>query len=181
MMARQVMKANGIADRNRAARFVSLQAYSTLVGRDLELELLPMCREEGLGVMVWSPLAGGFLTGKFRRNADKPENSRRSGGFDFPPIDVERAYDVVEALDTLAKEKGATIAQLALAWLLHQPGVTCAIVGAKKMSQLEDNLGAIQVSFTDTELQSLASVAPPPAIYPNWMVERTTRKSPGEA
>jgi aryl-alcohol dehydrogenase-like predicted oxidoreductase len=180
LMARHVMKANAIADSRHASRFVSLQAYYTLVGRDLELELLPLCREEGLGVMVWSPLAGGFLTGKFRRDSEKPENSRRAD-FDFPPIDVERAYDVVDALDTMAKEKDSTIAQLALAWLLHQSGVTSVVIGAKKMSQLEDNLGATQVKFTDAELERLQSIAPPPAIYPTWMIGRPARKPPAES
>jgi aryl-alcohol dehydrogenase-like predicted oxidoreductase len=151
-------------------RFVSLQAYYSLAGRDLEHELLPLCREEGLGVMPWSPLSGGFLTGKYRRGQDSPAGARRSG-FDFPPVD-ERGFDAVEALDALAKEKGATIPQLALAWLLAQPGVTSVIVGANKMAQLEDNLKAADVQLTAAEVERLSSTTAPAVLYPQWMVER---------
>ena len=177
LASRHIMKANGLAERHGWTRFDSLQAYYTLVGRDLELELLPLCREEGLGVMVWSPLAGGFLTGKFRRGADKPTGARRVN-FDFPPLDVDRGYAVVDALDELARGKDRTIAQLALSWLLHQPGVTCAIVGAKRMDQLADNLGAVDVTFTSEELSALAALSPPPALYPSWMIDRMRRPNP---
>jgi len=136
---------------------------------------LPMCRSEGLGLMVWSPLAGGFLSGKFRRDQTGPENSRRSG-FDFPPIDKELGYDVVEALGTLAKTKGKTIAQLALGWLLAQDGVSTVILGAKKLEQLYDNLGAIDVSFTKDELASLNTLTRFSQRYPQWMLERQRRK-----
>ncbi len=170
LAVRQILRANHIAERNGGARFRSLQAYYTLIGRDLEHELLPMCREEGLGVMVWSPLAGGFLTGKYRRGQDGPEDARRSG-FDFPPIDKELGYDVVEALDGMAEAKGATIPQLALAWLLQRDGVTSVIIGAKKMNQLEDNLGAVDLSFTDDERAQLDELTKPDALYPQWMIQ----------
>ncbi|TNF28386.1 MAG: aldo/keto reductase [Deltaproteobacteria bacterium] len=170
----QIVKANAAADAHGGARFVSLQAFYALAARDLEIDLLPMCRSEGVGVMVWSPLAGGFLSGKFRRDASNPDGSRRAG-FDFPPIDKELAYDVVDALDAMAKEKGATIPQLALAWLLHQAGVTTVIIGAKKMSQLEDNLGAPDVRFSDAELARLDEVAKRKRVYPEWMIQRQAR------
>src|SRR5580700_9571098 len=144
--ARHLMKALCVAEARGWERFVSLQAYYSLAGRDLEHELLPLCREEGLGVLPWSPLSGGFLTGKYRRGQDSPEGARRSG-FDFPPIDEERGFDAVEALDALAEEKGASIPQLALAWLLAQPSVSSVIIGANKMAQLEDNLKAADIQL----------------------------------
>ena len=121
--ARHLMKALCLARAHGWTSFVSLQAYYSLVGRDLEYELLPLCREEGLGVLPWSPLSGGFLSGKYRRDDPNPEGARR-GAFDFPPIDAARGFDAIEALDQIAKQKGATVAQVALAWLLAQNGVT---------------------------------------------------------
>jgi len=168
---RQIMRANAVADAHGGPRFVSLQAYYSLVGRDLEHELIDTAVEEGLGVMVWSPLAGGFLTGKFRRGEDGPEGSRRSS-FDFPPVDKERGYDVVDALDEMAGDKGVTIPQLALAWLLQRRGVTSVIIGTKKPAQLEDNLGAVDVAFTEDELARLDDLTKPDALYPQWMVAR---------
>ena len=169
-LARHIAKAQTMAGERGWEKFVSLQAYYSLVGRDLEHELLPLCREEGLGVLPWSPLSGGFLTGKYRRDASAPEGARRTG-FDFPPIDA-RAYDAVDALDAVAKAKNASIAQVALAWLLHQPGVTSVIIGANKMSQLEDNLKAVDVQLTAEELAQLSATTAPPTLYPQWMVER---------
>jgi aryl-alcohol dehydrogenase-like predicted oxidoreductase len=151
--------------------FVSLQAYYSLVGRDLEHELLPLCREEGLGVLVWSPLSGGFLSGKYRRDNPNPEGARRTG-FTFPPIDEARGFDAVDALDEVAKQKGASIAQAALAWLLAQPGVTSIIIGANKMSQLEDNLKAVDVQLSAAEIERLSATTQPPKLYPQWMIER---------
>jgi aryl-alcohol dehydrogenase-like predicted oxidoreductase len=169
--ARHLMKALCMANARDWERFISLQAYYSLVARDLEHELLPLCREEGLGLLPWSPLSGGFLTGKYRRGQNSPDGARRSG-FDFPPIDEARGFDAVETLDALAQEKGATIPQLALAWLLAQPGVTSAIVGANKMAQLEDNLKAADVQLTAAEVERLSSTTQPPTLYPQWMVER---------
>jgi len=171
LSVRQLAKALQISRANGWATFSSLQAYYSVAGRDLEYELLPLCREEGLGVLPWSPLAGGFLTGKFRRDQEAPEGSRRTD-FDFPPVDKEEAYDVVEVMDDIAEEKGASIPQVALAWLLHQKGVTSVIIGAKKMSQLEDNLGAADVQLSDEEFQQIAEVTTPQSIYPQWMVQR---------
>lgn len=171
LAVRHIMKANALADAHGLSPFISLQAYYSLVGRDLEHELLPLCREEGLGVMVWSPLAGGFLTGKYRReDEDGPEDARRIG-FDFPPVDKEQGYDVVEVLDEMAEEKKeATIPRLALGWLLEQDGVSSIIIGAKTMEQLEDNLGAVNVAFTSDEMDRLDAMTKPDLLYPQWMV-----------
>ncbi len=169
--ARHLMKALCLSGARSWETFVSLQAYYSLVARDLEHELLPLCREEGLGVLPWSPLSGGFLTGKYRRGRETPAGARRSG-FDFPPIDESRAFDAVEALDALAAEKGASIPQLALAWLLAQTGVASVIIGANKMTQLEDNLKAVEVRLSAAEVERLSVATQPATMYPQWMVER---------
>jgi aryl-alcohol dehydrogenase-like predicted oxidoreductase len=169
--ARHLMKALVLSAQKDWAGFVSLQAYYSLVGRDLEHELLPLCREEGVGVLPWSPLSGGFLSGKYRRDNPNPEGARRTN-FQFPPIDETRGFDAVEALDEIAKQKGVTVAQVALAWLLAQPGVTSIIIGANKMSQLEDNLKAAKIELTEAEVEQLSLTTAPPKMYPQWMIER---------
>jgi aryl-alcohol dehydrogenase-like predicted oxidoreductase len=169
--ARHLSKALALAGEHGRERFVSLQAYYSLVGRDLEHELLPLCREEGLGVLPWSPLSGGFLTGKYRRDDPRPEGARRSS-FQFPPIDEARGFDAVDALDAVAAAHGASVAQAALAWLLAQTGVTSVIIGANKMSQLEDNLKAAELRLTSEEVSRLSATTAPAAMYPQWMVER---------
>lgn len=180
LAVRHILRANHLAERYGWSNFVSLQAYYSLLGRDLEHELLPLCREEGIGVMVWSPLAGGFLTGKFRRGEEGPDEARRSE-FDFPPIDKERGYDVVEVLDELAQEKGTTIPRLALAWLLHQEGISTVIIGARNMDQLEDNLGSAEVGFSDQDLERLDEVSASRRPYPQWMIDfQTGRVQPEE-
>jgi aryl-alcohol dehydrogenase-like predicted oxidoreductase len=173
LTAWQVVKANGLA--GPGASFVSLQAYYSLLGRELELDLVPMCEDEGLGIMVWSPLAGGFITGKYRRGQESPEGSRRTS-FDFPPIDKEKGYDVVDKLEALAKSKDSTIPRLALSWVIQQRGITCAIIGAKRIDQLEDNLAAVEVAWTDEELAELAELTAPPSLYPYWMQTMFARK-----
>ena len=170
LTAWQVVKANGLASVHGGSQFCSLQAYYSLVGRELELELLPMCRQEGIGVMVWSPLAGGFITGKFRRDQAAPDGARRTS-FDFPPLDRERGYDLIELLERLAKEKNSTIPRLALSWLLQQEGISTLIIGAKKLEQLEDNLAAMDVIWTDDELEHVAAATMPPNLYPHWMLQ----------
>lgn len=167
---RHLAKSVSISQAHDWERFVSLQAYYSLVGRDLEHELLPLCREEGLGVLVWSPLSGGFLSGKYRRDNPNPEGARRTA-FDFPPIDLERGFDAVEALDRIAGQKQASVAQVALAWLLAQPGVTSIIIGANKMSQLEDNLKAADLRLSPEEIEQLSATTVPPKLYPQWMIE----------
>ena len=169
--ARHLMKALYLSRAHDWAGFVSLQAYYSLVGRDLEHELLRLCREENIGVLPWSPLSGGFLSGKYTRDNPTPEGARRSG-FQFPPIDEARGFDAVDALARIAKAKGTTIAQVALAWLLAQPGVTSIIIGANKMSQLEDNLKAADLELTAAEIEELSATTTPLAQYPQWMIER---------
>jgi aryl-alcohol dehydrogenase-like predicted oxidoreductase len=169
--ARHLMKALQLSHAHDWAAFVSLQAYYSLVARDLEHELLPLCREEKVGVMPWSPLSGGFLSGKYTRDNPSPEGARRSG-FQFPPIDEARGFDAVEALQRIATEKGATVAQVALAWLLARPGVTSIIIGANKLSQLEDNLKAAELELTAAELEVLSATTAPAPQYPQWMIER---------
>jgi aryl-alcohol dehydrogenase-like predicted oxidoreductase len=168
--ARHLAKALQMSEARDWERFVSLQAYYSLVGRDLEYELLPLCREEGLGVLPWSPLSGGFLSGKYRRDNQQPEGARRTS-FNFPPIDETRGFDAVEALDEIARQKSATVAQIALAWLLAQTGVTSIIIGANKMSQLEDNLTSVEVELTPEEIERLSATTAPRPAYPQWMIE----------
>lgn len=169
--ARHLIKALVLAEAHDWAGFVSLQAYYSLVGRDLEHELLPLCREENIGVLPWSPLSGGFLSGKYTRDNPNPEGARRSN-FQFPPIDEARGFDAIEALEKIAKEKNVTVAQVALAWLLAQPGVTSVIIGANKMTQLEDNLKAAELELSIAEIETLSATTIPPALYPQWMIER---------
>ena len=169
--ARHLMKALYLARAHDWAGFVSLQAYYSLVGRDLEHELLPLCREERIGVMPWSPLSGGFLSGKYTRDNPNPEGARRSG-FQFPPIDEARGFDAVEVLARIAKQKEATVAEVALAWLLAQPGISSIIIGANKISQLEDNLKAADLQLTAAEIEVLSATTAPAPQYPEWMIER---------
>ena len=167
----QIAKALGIAERLGLSRFESLQAYYTVAGRDLERELIPMLASEGVGLMVWSPLAGGLLSGKFGRDHKGQEGSRRTT-FDFPPVNRDRAYDCIDVMRPIAQAKGASVAQIALAWLLHQAQVTSVIVGAKRPEQLTDNLAATEVSLNADELRTLDEVSRLPAEYPGWMFDR---------
>jgi aryl-alcohol dehydrogenase-like predicted oxidoreductase len=167
----QIVKALGIAERHGLARFESLQAYYTVAGRDLERELVPMLKSEGVGLMVWSPLAGGLLSGKYGRAQEAEAGSRRTQ-FDFPPVNRERAWDCVDAMRAIAEAKGVSVAQIALAWLLHQPQVTSVIVGAKRPDQLADNIAATRVALSADELAAIDAVSALPAEYPGWMLER---------
>lgn len=166
----QVAKALGISERLGLARFESLQAYYTIAGRDLEREIVPMLKSEGLGLMVWSPLAGGLLSGKFA--SGQAEAGSRRAGFDFPPVLRPRAEACIEAMRPIAEEHEVTVAQVALAWLLHQPQVTSVIVGAKRPDQLADNLAAVKVRLSADELRALDEVSRLPPEYPGWMFER---------
>jgi len=163
----QISKALGMAERRNLAPIASLQAYYTLAGRDLERELVPMMRSEGVGLMVWSPLAGGLLTGKYA--GEGPGAAGRRDAFAFPPVDAERTHDVIEAMRPIAAAKGVSIAQIALAWLLHQPVVTSVIIGAKRAEQLSDNVAAVDLRLTDEELAALDAVSVLPDEYPGWM------------
>lgn len=170
LAAWQIMKALGISAQNHLAKFVSLQAYYTIAGRDLERELAPLLLDQKLGLMVWSPLAGGFLSGKYSRNAATEEGRRVN--FDFPPINKDKAFDIIDVMQEIAASKGVTVAQIALAWLLHQPVVTSVIIGAKKPEQLQDNLKSIEVELSVEELNKLDEVSKLSPEYPGWMIER---------
>jgi aryl-alcohol dehydrogenase-like predicted oxidoreductase len=167
----QIAKALGISERLGLASFNSLQAYYSVAGRDLERELIPMLRSEGLGLMVWSPLAGGLLSGKYGREQQAEEGSRRIA-FDFPPVDKERAWDCLDVMRPIAEARGVSVAQVALAWLLHQPQVTSVIVGARRPEQLADNIAATQVTLSAAELEQIDQCSRLPSEYPGWMFER---------
>jgi aryl-alcohol dehydrogenase-like predicted oxidoreductase len=166
----QVSQALGVSALHGLVKFASLQAYYTLAGRDAERELIPMLEGEGLGMLVWSPLAGGFLSGKYDRTTTTLEGTRRAA-FAFPPVDAERGFDVIDALKALAEAKHASVAQLAIAWLLQRPKVSSVIVGARRIEQLNDNLGAVDITFTADELATLDAASRLPAEYPGWMLE----------
>lgn len=180
LAAWQLMKALGLSERHGLARFESLQAYYTIAGRDLEREVIPLLRDQGLGLMVWSPLAGGLLSGKFSRDAEGPEDARRSQ-FDFPPVNRERAFDCVDVLREIADAQGKSVAATALAWLLHQPAVTSVILGAKKPEHLEDNLTALDVQLSPDDLKRLDEVSALPPEYPGWMLAWQGRDRTPEA
>lgn len=167
----QIAKALGISNRYNLAKFASLQAYYSIAGRDLEREIVPMLKSEDLGLLVWSPLAGGLLSGKYDRDQMGDEGSRRSGEFQFPPVEMDRAYNIIDVLRKMAQQKQVSVAQLAIAWLLHQPRVTSVILGTKRIEQLTDNLGAIGLLLSEEELRSLDQVSQLPAEYPGWMLD----------
>jgi aryl-alcohol dehydrogenase-like predicted oxidoreductase len=170
LAAWQIMKAQGISAQNHLSKFVSLQAYYTIAGRELEREIVPLLLDQNIGLMVWSPLAGGLLSGKYGRNKETKEGRRME--FDFPPVDKEKAFDIVEVMEEIADNKGVSVAQIALAWLLHQPAVSTVIIGAKKTGQLEDNLHSVEVKLTEDELTKLDEVSKLTPEYPGWMLER---------
>jgi aryl-alcohol dehydrogenase-like predicted oxidoreductase len=181
LAAWQLMKALGISDRLGLARFRSLQAYYSIAGRDLERELVPLVQDQSLALMVWSPLAGGLLSGKFGRDDHGPDGSRRAS-FDFPPVDKARAYNVIDIMRPMAKERGVSVANIALAWLLHQDAVTSVIIGAKSMDQLEDNLKVVDLELSAHEIRQLDEVSALPSEYPQWMISRQARgRCPGES
>ncbi|MDQ2753039.1 MAG: aldo/keto reductase [Bacteroidota bacterium] len=169
MAAWQLMKALDFSKYDRQARFASLQAYYTVAARDLEREIIPLLKDQKLGLLVWSPLAGGLLSGKYNRDEQNKEGGRRAS-FDFPPVNKERAFDIVDVLRPMAQSKGTSVAQLALAWLLKQQAVTSVIIGASKMEQLEENLKAVDVNLTEEEMKKIDEVSQLPAEYPGWML-----------
>jgi aryl-alcohol dehydrogenase-like predicted oxidoreductase len=165
-----IMKALGIADKNNWTRLSTLQAYYTIAGRDLEREIAPLLQAEKVGLMVWSPLAGGLLSGKFERDAKGPEGSRRAS-FDFPPVNKDRAFDCIDVMRDIAKAHDVSVARIALSWVLHQPFVMSVIIGAKTPEQLDDNLAATDVKLSAEELERLNKVSALPPEYPGWMIE----------
>ena len=171
LAAWQIMKALGISERRGFARFETVQAYYTIAGRELEREILPLVEDQGMGVMVWSPLAGGFLSGKFTREGTKSNDTRRAL-FDFPPVDKERGFDVIDAMRPIAEAHGATVARVALAWLLSRKGVMSVIIGARSPEQLNDNLAAGDLQLSAEELATLDQASALKPEYPGWMLER---------
>lgn len=169
----QLMKALDYSKYNRLARFVSLQAYYTLASRELERELIPLLLDQQVGLMVWSPLAGGLLSGKYERG--KAPEGGRLAGVDLIPVDKEKVFDILDVLRPMAAGKGISVAQLSLAWLLHRPAVTTIVIGANKLEQLKDNLGAVEVSLSAEEMQALDAATRLPKEYPGWVLEYTMK------
>ncbi|WP_426116865.1 aldo/keto reductase [Massilia sp. PWRC2] len=167
----QIAKALGISERLGLASFQSLQAYYSVAGRDLERELIPMLKSEGLSLMVWSPLAGGLLSGKYSRNQQAEAGSRRVA-FDFPPVDKERGWQVIDAMQPIAAAHGVSVARVALAWLLQQPQVSSVIIGAKRLEQLQDNIAATTLTLSAADLAAIDGASALAPEYPGWMFER---------
>ena len=174
----QMMKALGISRAEGLHRFRSTQSYYSLAGRELEREIIPLLKDQRLGLLVWSPLAGGFLSGKFTREGTDVGGRRAS--FDFPPINKDRAYDIVDVLRTIATAHHVSVSQIALAWLLAQEVVTSVIIGARRLEQLEDNLKAIDVTLSADEMKALADVSRLTPEYPEWMTVLPPDRLPGQ-
>ena len=178
LAAWQLMQALGVSRQRGFEEFKTTQSYYSIAGREIEREMIPLCTDQGIGLLVWSPLAGGFLTGKFTRNGASDSDARRTS-FDFPPIDKERGYDIVDVMQSIARNHDVSVAQVALAWLLHQPGVTSVIIGAKRPDQLNDNLVAGDISLSDDELDQLDEVSRLAPEYPGWMHDFPSDRQPG--
>jgi aryl-alcohol dehydrogenase-like predicted oxidoreductase len=176
-----LMKALGIAEHRGWTRPVTLQAYYSIAGRDLEREMVPLLVSEKLGLMVWSPLAGGLLAGKFSRDGQGPAGARRAA-FDFPPVNRERLFNCVDAMRTIATARAVSVARVALAYVLAKPFVMSVIIGAKTPEQLDDNLAATDLQLSAQELATLDTVSALPPEYPGWMIEFQNARSrqPGE-
>ena len=167
----KIMKAVGMAEHRDWARFESLQAYYSIAGRDLERELVPMIQDQKLGLLVWSPLAGGLLSGKFGPGSNMAEGTRRAA-FDFPPVDRDRAWACVDVMREIAGAHGSTVPRVALAWLLAKPYVTSVLIGARRLDQLDDNLAAVDLTLTADDMARLDEVSAVPPEYPVWMLQR---------
>jgi aryl-alcohol dehydrogenase-like predicted oxidoreductase len=165
----QIMKANGISAAKNLAKLDTLQAYYSIAGRDLEREIVPLLEDQRTGLLVWSPLAGGLLSGKYSSENQKPEDSRRSN-FDFPIVDKERTWRILDVLRPIAKDHETSVATVALAWILAKPFVTSVIIGAKRVDQLQQNLSAVDIQLTEEEIVKLDEVSALPPEYPGWMI-----------
>ena len=170
MAAWQIMKSLAVSERLNLAKFVSVQAYYTIAGRDLEREVVPLLKDQKLGLMVWSPLAGGLLSGKFSNAEDKGPAGARRGSFDFPLVDKARAFKCVDAMRPMADTRRISVAQIALAWLLAKAFVTTVIIGARSMDQLRDNIESTRVRLDDAEIKTLDEISTLPPEYPGWML-----------
>ena len=164
-----LMKALGVSEKHNYQRFVSQQIHYTLHAREAEYELVPVTLDQGLGILVWSPLAGGLLSGKFRRGVNAPDGARHTGGHAEPPVyDWEKLYDIIDVVVSVAEEHGVSGAQVALAWLLQRPGVTSVVIGGRNESQFRDNLAAADLKLTEHQVKRLNEVSQPTLIYPYW-------------
>jgi aryl-alcohol dehydrogenase-like predicted oxidoreductase len=170
MAAWQIMKSLGVSQQNGFTKFVSVQAYYTIAGRDLEREIVPLLQDQKLGLMVWSPLAGGLLSGKYKTADDKGPTGARRTTFDFPVVDKQRAFQCVDAMRPLAEQHQVSVAQIALAWILSKPFVSSVIIGARSMDQLRDNIAASRLQLTADEIKVLDEVSQLPPEYPGWMI-----------
>ncbi len=167
------MKALAISEKQNLEKFATLQAFYSLIARDLEHELVPLSLDQKLGILTWSPLGGGFLTGKYRRGKMRPGGARRSNPADqFLQFDEEKGFDIVDELEKTARSHNATITQAALNYLLRKPGVTSVIIGARNKEQLADNLKTSDWEMTAEEVARLDELSKPPRVYPYWMLER---------
>jgi aryl-alcohol dehydrogenase-like predicted oxidoreductase len=175
LAAWQIMKSLGVSEKMGFAKFVSVQAYYTIASRDLEREVVPLVQDQQLGLMVWSPLAGGLLSGKYKAADDKGPAGARRAAFDFPPLDKARAFKCVDAMRPLAEQRQVSVAQIALAWILSKPFVSTVIIGAKSMDQLRDNIAAPRVQLTEAEIKQLDEVSQLPPEYPGWMLSFQTQ------
>jgi aryl-alcohol dehydrogenase-like predicted oxidoreductase len=164
-----IMKALGVSQAHNYQRFVSQQIHYTLHAREAEYELVPITLDQGLGILVWSPIAGGLLSGKFRRGVTAPEGARHTGGHAEPPVyDWEKLYDIIDVIVSVAEEHNVSGAQVALAWLLQRPGVTSVIVGGRNEAQFKDNMAAADLKLTEHQVKRLNEVSQPTLIYPYW-------------
>ena len=164
-----IMKALGISERKNLQRFISQQIHYSLQARDAEYELVPVALDQGVGILVWSPLAGGLLSGKYRRGQDMPEGSRHLTDWNEPPVhDEDQLYNIVDVLVEIAEARGVSAAQVALAWTLGRPGIATVVVGARTEEQLADNLGAVDLALDDDERARLDEVSAPRLMYPFW-------------
>lgn len=170
MAAWQIMKALAVSRQKQYNEFVSVQSYYSIAGRDIEREVVPLIEDQKLGLMVWSPLAGGYLSGKFAKDAPSPEGARRSS-FDFPPINKNKAHDCLEAMTPIAKDHGVSIAQVALSWILSKGVVSSVIIGARNLEQLRDNLNSSRLQLTESEINTLDQISQLPSEYPGWMLQ----------
>jgi aryl-alcohol dehydrogenase-like predicted oxidoreductase len=166
-----MMKANSYADKMGWTKFVASQNYYSIASRDIEREIVPMALSEGISIMPWSPLAGGFLSGKYTRNNEIAGNSRRDA-FDFPPVNKPKAYDIIDVMAEISKRHNVSVATVALNWVIKQPAVASTIFGAKNLTQLNDNIGAVNLQLTPEDMQQLNEVSALASEYPGWMVNR---------
>ncbi len=178
-----VSKGQGIATATRSERIASIQSYYSLVGRDLEREIVPMLEGEGVGLMVWSPLAGGILSGKYKRSGNKIEGEGRVGkGGPRASLDLDKTFRIIDTIRPMAKAHGVAVASIALAWLLQRPFVSAVIIGAKRPDQLAENLAASDIVLTPDQIAQLDAISELPPEYPGWMFpdqwERRGKASP---